>query len=57
MSSDQEATSKWKCINPECGIGIPYNPTYPMDNVLCSSCAAQDNAKRLLNNYKWSHRT
>lgn len=54
--SEQTAKSKWMCRNPECGVIIPYNPEYDMSNVLCSMCAAQDNAKRLLNNYKWNGR-
>lgn len=45
------AESKWKCI--KCGVPIPYNPTYKMDNVMCSNCAAYYNADRLLGGYRW----
>jgi hypothetical protein len=54
MTSEQTSGSKWSCKNPECGIVIPYNPSYDMSNTLCSDCAAHDNAKRLLSDYKWS---
>lgn len=50
---DMEAKSKWVCKNPECGVPIPYNPTYSMHDVLCSNCAAYANSDKLLNKYRW----
>jgi hypothetical protein len=54
VSSNQVAPAKWTC--PKCGVGIPYNPSYSMDNVLCSTCAAYQNSDRLLSGYRWKPR-
>ena len=44
------ADAKWSC--PKCGVVIPYNPTYNMKGKLCATCAAYDNADRLLGGYR-----
>jgi hypothetical protein len=44
------AKGKWQCR--KCGVIIPYNPEYEMSNVLCSHCAAYENADKLLKGYR-----
>jgi hypothetical protein len=44
------ADAKWTC--KKCHVIIPYNPTYDMSDTLCSTCAAYDNADKLLGGYR-----
>ena len=44
-----EAKSKWRC--PQCGVGLPYNPTYKLEG-LCSTCRVYEDSDKLLGGYR-----